>query len=254
MRALLLIAAAVLSAAEQSLRRKGIGLLARAQRHTLRICNAYPSGLPLSVATSEGVAVTEDGPLQYQQCDDFRVALKAGNRLDFNVGDQRAGTFTVSDLPSHDAILLLVIYRHDTESTAASFESHVFANLLNAQLAVIDTYKGREKSVLKIEDAPRGESDKHGFETLRFDTVVAVNQGQYGLKLVGEKGKVLAEQQFGALNRESYVILRTGVEDASNKYKASLVVFPKTDILDHAKAGAAFQGGLLALVLAALLR
>jgi len=162
MRALLLIAAAVLSAAEQSLRRKGIGLLARAQRHTLRICNAYPSGLPLSVATSEGVAVTEDGPLQYQQCDDFRVALKAGNRLDFNVGDQRAGTFTVSDLPSHDAILLLVIYRHDTESTAASFESHVFANLLNAQLAVIDTYKGREKSVLKIEDAPRGESDKHG--------------------------------------------------------------------------------------------
>jgi len=92
------------------------------------------------------------------------------------------------------------------------------------------------------------------FETLRFDTVVAVNQGQYGLKLVGEKGKVLAEQQFGALNRESYVILRTGVEDASNKYKASLVVFPKTDILDHAKAGAAFQGGLLALVLAALLR
>ena len=41
------------------------------------------------------------------------------------------GTLAVSDLPNYDATLLLVIYRHDTLSTAVSFESYVFTNLLH---------------------------------------------------------------------------------------------------------------------------
>jgi len=40
--------------------------------------------------------------------------LKAVDKLEFKVGDSSAGTFAVSDLPNNDAVLLLVIHRHDT--------------------------------------------------------------------------------------------------------------------------------------------
>merc|ERR1712187_51370 len=83
--------------------------------------------------------LTSDAAMSYKSCRDFTAPLKSGDKLEFMVGDASAGTFSVSDLPSNDAVLLLVIHRHDTLSTAVSFESHVFANLLNAQVAVIDT-------------------------------------------------------------------------------------------------------------------
>ena len=67
--------------------------------------------------------------------EDFVAPLKVGDKLEFMLGDANAGTFAVSDLPQNDAVLLLIIHRHDQVSTAASFESHVFANLLNAQVA-----------------------------------------------------------------------------------------------------------------------
>merc|ERR1719451_13659 len=99
-----------------------------------------------------------DAAMPYKACKDFVSPLKAGDKLEFKVGDASAGTFSVSDLPNNDAVLLLVIHRHDTLSTAVSFESHVFANLLNAQVAVIDTYKGTEKSSVKIQDSKDAKS------------------------------------------------------------------------------------------------
>merc|ERR1719158_2408271 len=91
--------------------------------------------------------------MRYKTCKDFQAELKSGDKLEFKVGDASAGTFGVSNLPDNDAVLLLIIHRHDTLSTAVSFESHVFANLANAQIAVMDTYKGAAKSTLKIMDA-----------------------------------------------------------------------------------------------------
>ena len=35
--------------------------------------------------------------------------MKAGDKLEFRVGDANAGTFSVSDLPNNDAVLVLVI-------------------------------------------------------------------------------------------------------------------------------------------------
>ena len=86
---------------------------------------------------------------------DFLSPLKAGDKLEFKVGDASAGTFAVSDLPNNDVVLLLVIHRHDTMSTAVSCESHVLANLLNAQVASIDTYKGAARAIPHITRAPR---------------------------------------------------------------------------------------------------
>merc|ERR1719243_61262 len=100
-------------------------------KHRLRVCNAYPYAAALDL--NRGKEKLTDESMPYKSCKDFKTQLKAGDKLEFKVGDANAGTFSVSDLPNNDAVLLLVIYRHDTLSTAVSFESHVFANLLNAQ-------------------------------------------------------------------------------------------------------------------------
>merc|ERR1719311_2023558 len=108
--------------------------------------------------------------MPYKACRDFNTPLKAGDKLEFKIGDASAGTFSVSDLPNNDAVLLLVIHRHDQLSTAVSFESHVFANLENAQVAVMDTYKGAAKGTLNIMDSTKKVKGKAGrHEELRYD-------------------------------------------------------------------------------------
>merc|ERR550514_428592 len=113
----------------------------------------------------------------YKKCGEFTPKLKAGDKIDFKVGDSSAGSFSVSELPSNDAVMLLVIYRHDTHSTAVQFESHVFSNLVNSQIAVLDTHKGAAKSEPRIQDTSNAKTQRS--EELRFDSVVAVNPGHY---------------------------------------------------------------------------
>lgn len=195
-------------------------------KHRLRACNSYPYAAPLELYQGRNKLTTT--PLPYKSCQDFTAPLKAGDKLEFRVGDANAGTFSVSDLPNNDAVLLLLIHRHDTLSTAVSFESHVFANLLNAQIAVIDTYKGSEKSTLKIQDTATSKNSRS--EDLRYDSVVAVNPGEYEVTLVDADGKSRNKAPLTALNRESYVVMRVGVEAQQGQaYPQELVVFPKSD-------------------------
>jgi len=196
-------------------------------KHRLRVCNAYPYAAALDLFRGKSEKLTQSS-MPYKACEDFKTQLRAGDKLEFKVGDANAGTFSISDLPNNDAILLLVIYRHDTLSTAVSFESHVFANLLNAQVAVIDTYKGSAKSSMKITDTSDSKSARA--EDLRYDSVVAVNQGSYQCLLTGVDGKENGKADLVALSRESYVILRVGVEAQSGQtYPQELVVFPQSD-------------------------
>eukprot|EP00747_Dinoflagellata_sp_TGD_P125042 gnl/TRDRNA2_/TRDRNA2_174096_c1_seq6.p1 gnl/TRDRNA2_/TRDRNA2_174096_c1~~gnl/TRDRNA2_/TRDRNA2_174096_c1_seq6.p1 ORF type:complete len:258 (-),score=62.55 gnl/TRDRNA2_/TRDRNA2_174096_c1_seq6:62-835(-) len=217
-------------------------------KHRLRVCNAYPYNAALDVYRGKSEKLTSDGAMPYKTCKDFSTPLKAGDKLEFKVGDASAGTFSVSDLPNNDAVLMLVIHRHDTLSTAVSFESHVFANLLNAQIAIIDTYKGRARSAARIMDA---KDSKHArSEELRYDSVVAVNPGTYEVLLAGEDGSTKAKDQLVALNRESYVVLRTGVEAQQGPvYPQELVVYPKS--VEPKKAGAATTTVMLAPLLIA---
>jgi len=198
-------------------------------KHRLRVCNAYPYAAALDVFRGRSEKMTGEQSMAYKSCRDFVSPLKAGDKLEFKVGDASAGTFSVSDLPNNDAVLLLVIHRHDTLSTAVSFESHVFANLLNAQVAIIDTYKGAARATPKIMDS---KADKKGArsEELRYDSVVAVNPGIYQVTLAGQDGETKAESKLVALNRESYVVLRTGVEAQQGPaYPQELVVYPQSD-------------------------
>jgi len=216
-------------------------------KHRLRVCNAYPYAAALDLFRSKEKLT--DNSMPYKGCEDFKTQLKAGDKLEFKVGDANAGTFSVSDLPNNDAVLLLVIYRHDTLSTAVSFESHVFANLLNAQVAVIDTYKGSGKSSMKIKDSADAKTART--EDLRYDSVVAVNPGQYEVSLIGTDGAAVGKAPLVALNRESYIALRVGVEAQSGQaYPQELVVYPQSDpaMLHSAAMGVQASALLIALM------
>jgi hypothetical protein len=184
----------------------------------------------LDVFRGKGEKLTDDAPMHYKSCKDFLAHLKSGDKLEFKVGDASAGTFSVADLPQNDAVLLLVIHRHDTLSTAVSFESHVFANLKNAQVAIIDTYKGKAQSTPKIMDAAeKGKTSR--VEDLRFDSVVAINPGLYEVELADSAGDVKAKSQLVALTQESYVIIRTGVEAQQGPaYPQELLIYPNSDV------------------------
>jgi len=208
--------------------------------HRLRVCNAYPYAATLDVYRGKE-KLTDDSPMAYKACRDFVSPLQAGDKLEFKVGDASAGTFAVSDLPKSDAVLLLVIHRHDTLSTAVAFESHVFASLQNAQIAIIDTYKGAARATPRIMDAETHGTDKDAkdaketkavprSEELRYDSVVAVNPGIYSVALTGQDGETKATSELVALDHESYVVLRTGVEaQQGTSYPQELVVFPQSD-------------------------
>jgi len=216
-------------------------------KHRLRVCNAYPYSAALDVIRGKGEKLT-DVPMHYKSCKDFLAPLKSGDKLEFKVGDASAGTFSVSDLPNNDAVLLLVIHRHDTLSTAVSFESHVFANLMNAQVAVIDTYKGVAKAIPQIMDvAGKGKTSRS--EELRYDSVVAINPGLYNVELVGSDSKAKAKSQLVALNHESYVVIRTGVEAQQGPaYPQELLIFPQSDPAALKSSAAGFATASLALL------
>lgn len=233
---------------------KGASFISTLQfKHVLRVCNAYPYTHPLDVF--HGKEKLTESPLAYKKCGEFNPDLKAGDKIDFKVGDSGAGSFSVSELPSNDAVLVLVIYRHDTVSTGVAFESHVFSNLLNAQVAMIDTYKGKATATPRIQDA-KAHHDKDALqrsEELRYNSVVAVNPGLYDVLLEGPDGKTKAKHELVALNEESYMVMRCGVEAQNGQaYPEELMVYPLSDIRRLQSAATSMQP-LFAVALALLL-
>mmetsp|Transcript_35645 Transcript_35645/g.101585 ORF Transcript_35645/g.101585 Transcript_35645/m.101585 type:complete len:288 (-) Transcript_35645:31-894(-) len=194
--------------------------------HNLRICNAYPYVSTLGVRKGKE-DLTGTHPLAYKECADFDAELTVGDRLEFSMGSTGAGTFEITDSPMHEAVLLLVVTRHDTLSTAMSFQSHIFAHVLNAQIAVIDAYRGHRHATPKISSKKGSES-----EELRFESVVALNQGIYDVELLGSNGESMAKADLVALNRESYIMMRVGVDaQAGPSYKEELVIWPRSSVL-----------------------
>lgn len=215
-------------------------------KHQLRVCNAFPSGSALEVHRGKEEHLTGEAPMPYKACRDFRSPLKAGDKLEFRVGDASVGTFSVSDLPNNDAVLLLVIHRHDVLSTAVAFESHVFASLASAQVAIIDTYRGSARAIPRILDAAQSQKISARREELRYDSVVAVSRGIYEVELDSPNGETEAKSQLVALDYESYVVLRTGVEtNHGPSYPQELVIYPNSNpgpLLRNGGAASPFLG------------
>jgi hypothetical protein len=183
---------------------------------TLRLCNAFAYDSDISI-TLKGAEVAT---LKYKECADSQPALAVNDKLAFNAAGSTIGTFTISSLPNADATLLLLVRRHDSESTAVAFESHVFAATLSPQLAVIDTYVGDAADTLKISDAAGTRT-----EDLTFDTVVAVNPGDYKIST----GKKAAD--LHAAKSTPYVVLRVGLAkdglEGGKSFEEDVIVFPQ---------------------------
>eukprot|EP00929_Paragymnodinium_shiwhaense_P108859 TRINITY_DN75202_c0_g1_i1.p1 TRINITY_DN75202_c0_g1~~TRINITY_DN75202_c0_g1_i1.p1 ORF type:complete len:281 (-),score=91.82 TRINITY_DN75202_c0_g1_i1:98-940(-) len=227
-------------------------------KQVLRVCNAYPSDSGLSV--SLGKDKLSSSALPYKECQEYTTPLKSGDMVNFQVGDSTAGTFTISDLPARDATLMMIIHRHDTWSTSVAFESHVFANTDGPQVAVIDTYKGKKNGELHIKETKvHKDKDNHitkqvNDELLRFSSVVVVNPGIYELDMLDQVENATAPAKssaanFVALPKQSYAIIRVGVEDEEGSaFPEEIMVFPHSDKkgLPHsAAAGRSFIGAIL---------
>lgn len=202
---------------------------ANMRRH-LRICNAYPDSRPLDVSRGSRSLLSDGAPLKYKSCRDFLLMLKVGDKIQFKLDGNNAGIFVVQALPADDAVLMLVIQRHDTVSTAVSFQSHIFSASANAQVAVIDAYKGGARSTASISDK-RKDGHVTKSQMLRYSSLVALGQGTYGVDLVSNDGRTLQTSDMVALDRESYVILRTGIDPEDGEpYPQELVVYPHSEL------------------------
>lgn len=256
-------------------------------QHVLRICNAYAYNGALDVYRvryNKYDRLTEKSPMPYKSCTDIESPLTPGDKLVFKVGDASAGTFSVSELPNSDSMLMLVIHRHDRESTAVSFESHVFAGQMdNAQIAVIDTYKGSQRGIARIRDAPPKE-EKNPLvqinavnasaqpakstppplpirsDELKYDSVVAVSPGLYEVVLTDENDdRPRTTKELVALHNECYVVMRTGVEAQNGQsFPEDIVVYPQShpEGMKHPgslmRRSGAFRGTSAAFLTAAL--
>jgi len=204
-------------------------VLALEFKHSLRVCNAYPHTDALNVFRGKNETLTSEA-IPYNACEEFASMLQSGDKLEVKVGDAITGTFAVTELPNNDAVMLLVVKRHGNLGTSVAFESHIFANLRNAQVAVMDAYVGKAQGVPHIMDMKAKAETKTRNEELRYDSVVAINPGVYKVALEGQDGKTEAQSELVALEHESYVILRTGFESETERsYPQELVVFPKSD-------------------------
>jgi len=224
----------------QSTQRHSIKVQAPTVEHTLVICNAYASPKPLEILQVRGRAsLTQGNPLGYKKCQDFTVPLQEGDQLDFKAGGLDVGTFYATGLPKSPTSLLLIPHRRTAHSVGLSFESHAFAEVKSPQIAVIDAYRGKSSSqsskVKIIETLPEStekDAEKAKIEEeLNFNSVVAVNPGQYEVSLSGTGGDNATVFPLNAIGASKFVVMRLGVEDESSHvghYPLELIVYPNT--------------------------
>lgn len=211
-----------------------------AKNLNLRLCNAFtdkgPVGVVLKNDYEKEVDLTKKEPLDYKSCKAWSLELKRGDTFEFRQGGTELGAFQVTSVPQWDAILLLIVHRKGT-SPQPAFVSHMFSRTKNAQVAVLDMYKGPSKHDLVIQVEKKLSPDQKGkhvsvlSEKLAYDSVVAVSQGNYFCALSGtsQESHTLKAKRvaFQAEEGESYVAMRVG-STGSPDFPEEVVVFPSS--------------------------
>lgn len=227
---------------------------------SLRICNAYADSTPLNVLDLKtNQMVTQDQPLAFKNCGDFKLALQEGDQLDFRASNRSVGVFRAMGLPKFKGSLLLIARRRHPNSISASFESHAFTDLGSSQIVVVDAYRGSQAGAIKIvddsaKDTPAGPQRQ---EDLRFSSVVSVGPGHYQVVLQDASGENLAAVPMSVgQGAGKYVVMRTGNEPeakalgANLVYAQDLVVYPQSTALPTARPHLPLAAFLLAAALA----
>jgi len=206
----------------------------------LLICNAYPSNSSMMVRKNDQEDLVESKQgISFRECRYVASQLQPHDRLDLEVKDQEIhGTFEVGELPTSDAVLLLVLERH-VGSSLVSFQSFAFPtshDTKEAQLAVIDAFRlpgsgsADTKARLKMEDhikAKEKQTVSRRVEQLNFNRVYGIEEGTYDAS-VGETARRVLKLE----RNQNYVVLRTG--DPGFGEAESLVVFPDAELKSHA--------------------
>jgi len=195
----------------------------------LRVCNAYPSEVPFDVYLNQK-KIEKD--FVYTDCFQYTGDLRGGDRLNFKVQSLATGSFTIDALPRQDATLLLVIARHGQDSLAAKFFSHVYADLKEPQVAVLDTYQGPAEAKIQLQAKGSAISQGSAPKDLGARSVMAVDEGSYQVTL-GQAGEKQQKYEFNAWGKEAYAVIRIGMKSYTGKsYPEELVVFPKDALSD----------------------
>lgn len=227
-------------------------------QHRLRVCNAYPGSEVFRVEKA-GQNLTKNGAsLAYKECQEahMREPLKAGDRLSFFADTLPMGSFTIDALPQYDAMLYIVVQRHDERSDAVAFQSHLFAAARNAQVAVMDTYVGKAKAALLLANATgEGGASKGGIQSytvMPFGTAFGVADGNYQVILSDGSADSKIRSPLQTRQGESYLVLRTGVGLAGKGSEMNLMVFPSPSWADKSGVPKASVWNLSAVFLAVL--
>jgi hypothetical protein len=199
----------------------------------LLICNAYPGGAPVTVTQNGAEAREDQRNIRFNECRCTASLVRWKDKLDFVFADSGIrGTFEIGELPDSEALLLLVVEKRDATSPLVSFQSYAFpahADGKNAQLAVIDTYKGKSTLPhLRMEDHIDNTEKKlvhRRIEQLNFNRIYAIEEGSYDASISDhvqdETG--LEKKTFRLAKKQNYVILRT----SDGLQHQSLVVYPE---------------------------
>lgn len=155
------------------------------------------------------------------------IQLKAGDRLDFQGDNLAHGSFTVGALSKSDSMLALVVSRQDKISTALSFMSHVFVPSKNAQVAVMDTFRGTQDGRLVISEptAQKAVDDDYYVygENLPYNSAVGVKKGFYEVMLVDNNNDAEVAIPVVIADSENYVVIRCGLDAADFSANKSAV-------------------------------
>jgi len=192
----------------------------------LRLCNAYPGTETFTVMLDK-TDILAGKPIKYKECTEVSIQLKAGDRLDFQGDNLAHGSFTVGALSKSDSMLALVVSRQDKISTALSFMSHVFVPSKNAQVAVMDTFRGTQHGRLVISEpmAQKAADDDYYVygEDLPYDSAVGVKKGFYEVMLVDKNNDAEVAIPVVIADSENYVVIRCGLDAADFSANKSAV-------------------------------
>lgn len=199
----------------------------------LRLCNAFAWPAPLEMSRIEEPKLVEY-PLPYKQCHDYQLPLRNGDSLKFRAGELIIGTFAVTGLPSKthakDVVLLLVPYRLDTKSNVVAFSSHIYERGNDAQVAVVDTYKGPDQGQLFLRE-------RSSETQLKFNTVLTLKPQQYDFA-VRHGNQSRAEAHIHPEKEELYTVVHIGLGTSKDPWPEELLVFPQKSFGARATASA----------------
>lgn len=176
----------------------------------LRLCNAVPSNSSLNVFLGE---TKIKNALDYKSCHDYKAHLAVEEVVTFKDASKDVGSFTITELPRSDGVLLLVATQSakDAGERNISFRSHIYQSLRNSQLAVVDAFRGESyESELVISDLePPAHRPEVRHEHLEASIVMALDHGHYVIESTkgGNETHGPAPIDFVALDSKPYVIL-----------------------------------------------